>query len=533
MASSRRMDRFTVATAVLGILVLLNVLGLRVFGRADLTRNHEFSLSKASISAVHTLEDPVVATAYFTADMPPQYAMVNRYVRDLLDEYHNQSGGNFNYVFVDPVGKETDEDKQKKHDVQHDIFGRSVREATSVEKELSDLGIPPVQVQVAEDDQWQVKRAYMGIALRYNDKVEVIPVVKDTQGLEYEITTAMRKLTGKARHTVGVVYGRGAPELKASMKQFETLIGQMHNVENAELASGNPIPPNADALVVIGGTEPFTEEEQRIFDGYVMAGKSVAFLLSPLSVSLENLQYKEANHGLFELLRTYGAQIEPGLTLDVASASINVTTQMENRRMMQQVRYPFLMMPQALNSDHPVTRGLSQMVFPFMSPVKTTFPVAPEVKAEVLASSSPKSWVQVPPYNLDPMQRWTLDGVTGMGVHDLVVSLSGKIPSHFGAESKGNGRVIVAGGSGFLSDPYMAAGVPPFVLNMLDWMMFDDELLSVRTRGLSSDPIDPELSDTKRNFARYSNILGLPALFMAYGVVRWRRREHRRLSVSL
>jgi ABC-type uncharacterized transport system involved in gliding motility auxiliary subunit len=79
----------------------------------------------------------------------------------------------------------------------------------------------------------------------------------------------------------------------------------------------------------------------------------------------------------------------------------------------------------------------------------------------------------------------------------------------------------------------MAAGVPPFVLNMLDWMMFDDELLSVRTRGLSSDPIDPNLSDTKRNVARYSNILGLPALFMAYGIMRWRRREHRRLGVSV
>ncbi len=59
-----------------------------------------------------------------------------------------------------------------------------------MEKELQTVGIPPVQVRVNEDDKLEVKRAYMGIAVKVGDKHEAsFLVVQETAQLEYDLTT--------------------------------------------------------------------------------------------------------------------------------------------------------------------------------------------------------------------------------------------------------------------------------------------------------------------------------------------------------
>jgi hypothetical protein len=49
---------------------------------------------------------------------------------------------------------------------------------------------------------------------------------------------------------------------------------------------------------------------------------------------------------------------------------------------------------------------------------------------------------------------------------------------------------------------------------------------------LSAAPLG-EVSDGARSAIRYANILGMPLLFIAFGLVRWRRRESRRARVTL
>jgi len=51
---------------VLVILVLLNIVSVRVFGRLDVTRNGLFSLSDASKQLVRSLDDKVTVRVYFT-----------------------------------------------------------------------------------------------------------------------------------------------------------------------------------------------------------------------------------------------------------------------------------------------------------------------------------------------------------------------------------------------------------------------------------------------------------------------------------
>ena len=58
-------------------------------------------------------------------------------------------------------------------------------------------GISSSQISVLERDQTQTKVAYMGLAFLYGDSIETIPFIESTEGLEYRIDTAIRKMIDK------------------------------------------------------------------------------------------------------------------------------------------------------------------------------------------------------------------------------------------------------------------------------------------------------------------------------------------------
>lgn len=537
MPARRGIDRAVQTIGILGSLIFVNILGLSYFDRLDLTRDGQFTLSEATKETVSDLADPVTVRAYFTKDLPPPFSTNARYVHDLLEEYYVHSNGNFQYEFIDPAGAETDEDRQKKKDVQRDIFGRMVRERTSIEQELQSLGIPSVQVRVNEGDKLEVKRAYMGMAIRYRDDTEVIPMVQETSGLEYDLTTLMRKLTREETPKIAILEGHDGPSLQKDLARAFGLISQLYEVVTLDLTDGAEIADDIDAILVIGPKTPLGKAEQREIDRFIGAGKAVAFLLDVVKPDLETLQAEDADHGLTDLLASYGVQIGKGLVLDAECATINVTQQQGFMRITQPVRYPFVPQPRSLDPLHPLTRGLSQVGFPFMAPLDVTVPDDGEVKAEVLVRSSAKSWVQSPPFNLNPFQRWTMDG-TAASPRDLVVALAGPIPSHFASESTESGqshpsgRVLVAGGSSFLADQFLSKGNETLALNLVDWLVLDDALLAVRSRGLRAAPLD-DVDQGARDLIKYTNVLGLPLAFIVFGLVRWRLRESRRGRVRI
>lgn len=547
MSVKKSVDRTVLLVAVIGGLVFLNIIGVAIFGRIDMTRDGQFTLSKASSKALAVLEDPVTVRAYFTKDLPPPYSSNARYVKDLLDEYYNNSGGMFSYEFIDPVSEETDEDKDKKKDVKQDIFGRQVREPTSIEQELTSLGVPPVQVRVNEDDKLEIKRAYMGIAVKYRDKQEVIPVVQQTAGLEYDLTTLIRKMSRTKIPKVAFITGHQGPDPQEDLSHVHSLLGQLYEVTNVDLTSESEVPEDVDAALVVGPKTPFTASERDALEGFVAAGHSVAFLLDTVQPDLKTLQTEDAEHGLNELLAKYGVEVDQGLVLDPACATINIQQQRGFMRIAQPVRYPYMPLVKNLDGQHPLTRGLSQVAFPFASPIKVTAAEGGAVKVDRLVRSSSDSWVVNPPYNLDPLQRWTKDMASDQSPRNLVVTLSGPLgspaPAPLASEGEeeeeeeevatvANARILVAGGSAFMTDQFMSRTNEALVMNLFDWLVLDEDLLAVRSRGLAAATIE-ELDDGERQSIKLLNIAGIPVGFAAFGVVRWRLREKKRREVKL
>ena len=91
---------------------------------------------------MQSLDDQLEIRAYFSKELPPPYNATGRYVRDLLAEYRDASGGKIELRFVEP---DTDEEKQA---------GRARRRAAR--------GGPE-----AREGQLQVHEGYRGISFHY------------------------------------------------------------------------------------------------------------------------------------------------------------------------------------------------------------------------------------------------------------------------------------------------------------------------------------------------------------------------------
>ncbi|NOR15405.1 MAG: hypothetical protein GQ544_06860 [Candidatus Aminicenantes bacterium] len=163
------------------IAILVALVGQNLFVRIDLTANDLYSLSKASKEAVSTLNEPLTINVFFSKNLPAPYNNIERYLHDLLEEYAVHASKYLSYRFFDVSAKEGDlSDKAEEN-----------------RKKAQDYGIYPVNVQTIEQDEAKVQRAYMGIVFIHGDIIERIPAISSTEGLEYNITTTIKKMNNK------------------------------------------------------------------------------------------------------------------------------------------------------------------------------------------------------------------------------------------------------------------------------------------------------------------------------------------------
>jgi gliding motility-associatede transport system auxiliary component len=181
MGIQKRYAKYIKLSIYLVIVILINVAGVTLFYRIDLTKNSIYSISDASKKVVSTLSEPLTINVFFTKNLPAPHNNTERYLHDLLEEYAIHANSYFNYRF---------------YDVSPEAEG-----ANALTRENQDLannyGIHPVQIQVYEEDEVKFKKAYMGLVLIHGDMIERIPTLTSINGLEYKLTTAIQKLNNK------------------------------------------------------------------------------------------------------------------------------------------------------------------------------------------------------------------------------------------------------------------------------------------------------------------------------------------------
>lgn len=153
------------------VMVMANALLSGAQWRVDLTKGGTYSLSEQSERAVAGLTAPLTVKVFFSSQLPAPYNGVERYLRDLLEQYAASGSARVNYQFMD--------------------MQANLALAQS-------YGIYPVQLKAIEQDEVKYQRAYMGVALILGDQQESLPALTTTQGLEWKLTSAIMKMRERA-----------------------------------------------------------------------------------------------------------------------------------------------------------------------------------------------------------------------------------------------------------------------------------------------------------------------------------------------
>ncbi len=194
----------------IAVIVLINIVGLTLFSRTDLTKNKMYSLSKASRDVVRTLSEPLTIKVFFSRNLPAPHNNTARYLRDLLEEYSAWGGKYFNYTFYNVSPTED-----------------SLAGNADANREMAnDYGIQPVQIRVVENDEIKFQKAYMGLVIIHGDLIEKIQAITSTDGLEYRLTTAIQKLNNKVSALLRIKDKiRVTMYLSSSLNKIAPLIG--------------------------------------------------------------------------------------------------------------------------------------------------------------------------------------------------------------------------------------------------------------------------------------------------------------------
>lgn len=526
MAKKRQQRKFQFGLRILlvaVILIMINFLASKNFLRWDLTADKQYTISASTKEIIKDLDDLVNIQVYFSEKLPANLVPTSQYVQDLLTEYRSYAGGNITVEYIDPA------DDQEK-----------INQAKS-------LGIPEVQMNVLEKDKFQVQNGFMGIALLYGDKSEVLPVVDQIAGLEYDLTSAITKLTSEQLKTIAFTSGNqehGLQQLPYSDLEtpvvtdytlVKQVLEQLYQVKTVNLESEDLT--EVDTLVIAGPKQPLSEIELYKIDQFIMAGGQVVFLIDAVDIN-SALQAQTLNLQLDEFLKNFGAQVKAELLLDVYNETASFRSGYTNYI----VQYPFWvkLIKDNFALDNPVVNKLENIVLPWVSPLLLEIPAM--VSSETIASSSVNSWVQSSSFNLDPTQ--TFMPVTGQ-TYPMVVINSGTFASYFAShsipegvaeaslemknESLPSARVLIIGDSDFISDTFVQRFSQNlvFFLNAIDYLTSDSSLFAIRTKSLADRPLK-ELSEAKKNLYKYGGILSMPVLVILYGLVRyWLRRRKR------
>ena len=522
--------------ALLGALVLINLISAKRFGRLDLTEGGQYTLSDASQKLVSELGRPIVVKAYFSPDLQPPYHTLEQRVRDLLEEYRAHGGGMLDFEVKNP--EDTDEDKD----------------------EASGFGINPVRTGYRGASRVELRAVYKGVAFVHQDKQEVLSNLEPNTNLEYEFTRAIKKVTAAddddGKKVLGFLGGHG--EL-IDMEGVERALGQVfedrYEIRKVELDNGAKVPDDVDALLIVNPQNILPERAKFEVDQFLMRGKAVGVFISTHAQD-RRFPIPRAQPVITTLepvLKHWGVTIKREVILDREN-----NTQMMVRTIdgIAIVDNPVAFVARDLSKDHIITKELGALALPFSSPIEVSEELKKQEGAsvDVLVKTSAVARARANMQDTSPDELFKEQPGETAGPFDVAVAVAGQFKSFYAGKDvpepsgtpadDAGGRSIVAespkvdprarlfvmANGEFLVQQYRLQPTSVvFLQNLVDWLVADEALISIRSKG-GSRPIESVEAGTQ-TFLVYANVLGVPAIFVLFGLVHWAIRRRRRVTL--
>lgn len=529
---SRTMSLTSVFLLV-GILIFLNILSYRMFLRVDLTERKEYTISDATKNLLGELDDLINITAYFSKDLPSYHSAIRTQVQDILAEYQAYSNNKLKIQYVDP-GKD-DELKMK----------------------LARMGIPEVPLGEIKRDKQVVSMGYMGIAIQYGDKGEVIPFVPNINNLEYDLSSAILKV----RETTDRVVMWIGEQL--SNNQDPNAYSALHDELNKNFVV-RPMPPDKVTeipartnIVVVDGSLDLPPRTLYAIDQYLMRGGNAIFLTDGIQIAQEQgLSAIKATQSIHPLLEHYGIAVEDALVVDRRHAQAMFSSGYVRFRL----PYPLWPMigAKGFNQNIPSISQLESLVLPWTSPLKIYQEKSPGLTISDLVKTSEVSWLMKAPFDLNPQQNWDVtkdDLVQSV----LAVECRGTLNSYFENKpipemplepgqsfsapqdepekinSTENARFLVVASTRFVNNQFLSMFGENLIFfqNVIDSMALGDHLIGIRSRIVMNRPIEFGTNDESKieSIKTRYKVMGIalmPLVVIGFGFIRMLVRKRKK-----
>jgi ABC-2 type transport system permease protein len=476
--------RLRIGVAAIGAgAIVVNLLGAHLRGRLDLTADRLYTLSSGTEQVLAGLDDVVTIKLVASTELPPEIQLTLRDVRDLLADFRRAAKGKVRVVELNPDRDEAAAD-----------------EATS-------LGIEAIQFNVLRNDELQVKRGWLGLAVLYADDRKVIPLINRTDDLEYRLTSMIASMTVESKPRLAFLTGYGARGAW-SYPALREVLGERYTIEAVGL-EGDSVPslsPDSfDVVVLAGPARPLGEAAVEAIEAYLDAGGAALFLVEGGRVQPGMPMAQPVATGLDSLLERRGIRLAGGLVFDLRS---NERVSMGQRGPFSVIA-PYPLWPIVLPaSEHTLTRDLEALTLAWATPLE----VVDTAAAKPLWTTTEYGGRRAADGPVTPNLNFVADGEPSPQVVAAV-----------------SGRLVVVGDADFVEDDFARANPQNliFAANAIDWLSQDDALIAIRAKDRTPPPLVLG-SEAGQAALKWSNLVGVPLLFVLGGAVRVARR--RRLS---
>ncbi len=494
------------AALILALALAFNYLVFLSPLRWDLTENKQNSLSPETINILKELPDIISINTYFSPELPPQYALVKQQAADLLQDMQNSAEGNLV------------------------IKNINVAEKATIAQETQTLGIPLLQFNEIERDRFQVSNGYLGMLITYADKKEVLPVINNTNNLEYEIIAATTRLLRETDPVVGIF----SSNLETA-QDLQELFSTLYTTQLIELTSLNP---TTDALKAIIIHNPTDLSKDEIFTLDQLVTRGTGLLITTEGVAVANdLTATPHNTGLDQLLEQIGVGLTNKLVLDSSADLATFNTGFGNII----TPYPFWVKVVGEGmKEHITVNRLDTVTLPWVSSLELT----PDKENLIpILESSKESFLQEEPFNLSPEQNFKREDLAGP--YTLAALYTGgyttqfkteDIPAHLGEKEytldteNPTAKIMVVGDANFLEPSMLQRTQSNFIftLNVLDYMTQDERLIGIRSKANLNRPLINFNTETQTNKIKLINMVMPILVILTIGIVRARYRAKKK-----
>ena len=375
---SRQFKRRTLLglLAVIGIVVIVNILSSFFFYRIDLTKDKRHSLSKSTIEMLKNLEDRVYFRVYLKGkDQPADYQLFAKQVEQMLQTFRSYSK-NVYYEFIDPIEGKTNEEI-------NGILGEFVKK-----------GLEPIPISREDAGGYSTHVVIPGAIVSYrNREYPAKVVVADPSGadwlkysneeLEYNLVAPVRRLLKTEKPKVAYLDGHGELDFwntcwtAMQLQRFYNVtritldgkINALRNISIDDTVSGNLVlgDNKYDVLIVAQPTQPFKEYDKYVIDQFIMRGGKVLWLIDNTTASLDSLraapEFFATPRALYinDLFFTYGVRFNTDLIQDLSCLPVPQQVSIIG----DQPQYKFMVFPYCLDvvnfGNHPIVRNLKDV----------------------------------------------------------------------------------------------------------------------------------------------------------------------------